>query len=46
LERVSGIKTRKIETITIMDIIRRPVIYLKYGVSETGFCPHLQEKPI
>jgi hypothetical protein len=25
-------------TITILDIIYRPVFYLKYDVSETGFC--------
>jgi hypothetical protein len=26
-------------TITILDIIRRPVFYLKHNVLETGFCP-------
>jgi hypothetical protein len=28
-------------TITIVDIIHRPVFYLNYNVSETGFCLHL-----
>jgi hypothetical protein len=29
-------------TITILDIIHRPVFYLKHGVSEAGFCLRLQ----
>jgi hypothetical protein len=29
-------------TITILDIIHRPVFYLKVNVSETGFCLRLQ----
>jgi hypothetical protein len=29
-------------TFTILDIIRRPVFYLKHGVLETGFCLRLQ----
>jgi hypothetical protein len=29
-------------TITILDIIHRPVFYLKHDVSETGFCLHLR----
>jgi hypothetical protein len=29
-------------TITILDIIQRPVFYLKYDVSETAFCLRLQ----
>jgi hypothetical protein len=29
-------------TFTILDIIHRPVFYLKHGVSETQFCPRLQ----
>jgi hypothetical protein len=33
-------------TITILDIIYRPVFYLKHDVSETGFCLRLQVKPI
>jgi hypothetical protein len=32
-------------TITILDIIHRPVFYLKYDVSVTGFCLHLQVEP-
>jgi hypothetical protein len=28
-------------TITILDIIHRPVFYLKHNVSETGFCLRL-----
>jgi hypothetical protein len=32
-------------TIIILDIIRRPVFYLKKDVSETGFCLSLQVKP-
>jgi hypothetical protein len=32
-------------TITILDIIHRPVFYLKYDVSETGFCLRLQKEP-
>jgi hypothetical protein len=32
------------ETITILDFIHRPVFYLKYLVSETGFCLRLQVK--
>jgi hypothetical protein len=28
-----------------MDIIYRPVIYLKHDVSETGFCLRLQVEP-
>jgi hypothetical protein len=32
-------------TITVLDIIRRPVFYLKLNVSETGFCPRLQVEP-
>jgi hypothetical protein len=26
----------------MLDIIHRPVLYLKHNVSETGFCLHLQ----
>jgi hypothetical protein len=29
-------------TITILNIIHRPVLYLKHSLSETGFCLHLQ----
>jgi hypothetical protein len=29
-------------TIIILDIIYRPVFYLKHNLSETGFCLHLQ----
>jgi hypothetical protein len=32
-------------TLTILDIIHRPVFYLKYDVSETGVCPRLQVEP-
>jgi hypothetical protein len=32
-------------TITILDIIHRPVFYLKHNVSDTGFCLCLQEEP-
>jgi hypothetical protein len=32
-------------TITILDIIRRPVFYIKHDVSEIGFCPRLQVEP-
>jgi hypothetical protein len=32
-------------TITILDIIHRPVSYLKYDVSEIGFCFRLQVEP-
>jgi hypothetical protein len=32
-------------TITILDIIHRPVFYLKHNVSETAFCPNLQVEP-
>jgi hypothetical protein len=32
-------------TITILDIIHRPVFYLKHGVSETGFFLRLQVEP-
>jgi hypothetical protein len=28
--------------ITILDIVHRPLFYLKHGVSETGFCLRLQ----
>jgi hypothetical protein len=28
-----------------MDIIHRPVIYLKHDISDTGFCLHLQVEP-
>jgi hypothetical protein len=31
--------------ITILDIIHRPVFYLKHNVWETGFCPCLQVEP-
>jgi hypothetical protein len=31
-------------TITILDIIHRPVLYLKLNVSETGFCLRLRVK--
>jgi hypothetical protein len=31
--------------ITIVDIIHRPVFYLKYNVSETGFCLRIQAEP-
>jgi hypothetical protein len=31
--------------ITILNIIERPVFYLKHDVSETGFCPCLQVEP-
>jgi hypothetical protein len=27
-------------TITILDIVHRPIFYLKQDVSETGFCLH------
>jgi hypothetical protein len=33
-------------TIAILNIIHRPVFYVKYGVSETGFCLCLQVEPI
>jgi hypothetical protein len=29
-------------TITVMDIIHRPILYLKHDVSETGLCLGLQ----
>jgi hypothetical protein len=32
-------------TTTILDIIHRPVFYLKQSVSETGFCLLLQGEP-
>jgi hypothetical protein len=32
-------------TITIVDIIDRPVFYLKQGVSEIGFCLRLRAEP-
>jgi hypothetical protein len=32
-------------TITILDIIHRPVSYLRYGVSEIRFCIRLQVEP-
>jgi hypothetical protein len=32
-------------TITILDIVHRPVFYLKHEVSETGFCLRLPEEP-
>jgi hypothetical protein len=32
-------------TITILDIIHRPVFYLKYDISETGICLRLQVEP-
>jgi hypothetical protein len=32
-------------TITILDIVHRPVFYLKRDVSETGFCLRLQAEP-
>jgi hypothetical protein len=33
-------------TITVLDIIRRPVFYLKHDVSETGFCLRVQVEPL
>jgi hypothetical protein len=30
---------------TILDIIRRPVLYSKRKISETGLCLHLQVEP-
>jgi hypothetical protein len=33
-------------TITILDIIHRPVFYLKHSVSESSFCLRLQAEPI
>jgi hypothetical protein len=30
-------------TITILDIIHRPIFYLKYDISKTGFYLRLQE---
>jgi hypothetical protein len=32
-------------TVTILDIIHRPVFYIKHDVSDTGFCLRLQAKP-
>jgi hypothetical protein len=32
-------------TITILDVIQRPVFYLKHDVSETEFCLRLQAEP-
>jgi hypothetical protein len=32
-------------TTTILDIIQRPVVYLKPNVSQTGFCHYLQVVP-
>jgi hypothetical protein len=32
-------------TITILDIIHRPVFYLKHHVSEAGFCLRLKVEP-
>jgi hypothetical protein len=32
-------------TIAVLDIIYRPVFYLKHGVSETVFCLRLQVEP-
>jgi hypothetical protein len=29
-------------TIAILDIVHRPVTYLKHDISETGFCVRLQ----
>jgi hypothetical protein len=40
--------TRKVVlnvTVTILDIIHRPVVYLKYDVSEIEFCPRLKVEP-
>jgi hypothetical protein len=33
-------------SITILDIIHRPIFYLEQKVSETGFCLRLQVEPI
>jgi hypothetical protein len=33
-------------TTTILDIINRPIFYLKLNVSETGFCLRLGVSPI
>jgi hypothetical protein len=45
---ITNIAQRKIANIiiTILDIIHRPVFYLKLKVSETGFCVRLQVEPI
>jgi hypothetical protein len=32
-------------TITILDNIHRPVVYLRHDVSETGLCISLQVEP-
>jgi hypothetical protein len=32
----------KFKTVAILDIILRPVFYLKYDVSQTGFCLRFQ----
>jgi hypothetical protein len=32
-------------TVTILDIIQRPVFYLKHDLSEAGFCRRLQVEP-
>jgi hypothetical protein len=32
-------------TIEILNIIHRPVFYLKHSVSEAGFCPRFQVEP-
>jgi hypothetical protein len=41
-------KPNKVITITILDIIRRPVFYLKRNVSETGYClrPQMEPSPL
>jgi hypothetical protein len=33
-------------TMTILNIIQRPVFHLKHDVSETGFCLHFQVETI
>jgi hypothetical protein len=37
--------TRQYTTLTVLDIIRCPVFYLKQSVSETGLCFRLQVEP-
>jgi hypothetical protein len=43
--RTKPVRHGDIITITILDIIYRPVFFLKHHVLETGFCLHLQVEP-
>jgi hypothetical protein len=45
MERYTSIETiYSCITITSLDIIHRPIFYLKHNISETGFCPRFQEE--